>query len=87
MIERFTKEQLEDIINIFETNSTKKAVSPLRKRYGISLEEARILYSELVQAGLSRDHLRDKWTIELTNKLKVFSFLVVILFNIDILSL
>lgn len=70
MIEKFTKEQLEDIINIFETNSTRKAVPPLRKRYGIGIEEARILYSELVQAGLSRDHLRDKWTIEQTNKLK-----------------
>lgn len=70
MIERFTQEQLEDIIYIFETNSTTKAVSPLRKRYGIGIEEARILYSELVQAGLSRDHLRDKWTIEQTNKLK-----------------
>ena len=70
MIENFTKEQLEDIIYIFETNSTTKAVPPLRKRYGIGIEEARILYSELVQAGLSRDHLRDKWTIEQTNKLK-----------------
>ena len=70
MIEKFTKEQLEDIVNIFETNSTKKAVPPLHKRYGISLEEARILYSELVKAGLARDHLRDKWTIEQTNKLK-----------------
>lgn len=70
MIEKFTKEQLGEIVNIFETHSTKEAVSPLRKRYGISLEETRILYSELVQAGHARDHLRDKWTIEQTNKLK-----------------
>lgn len=70
MIEKFTQEQLEDIINIFETNSTKKAAPPLHRRYGISLEEARILYSELVQAGLARDHLRDRWTLEQTDKLK-----------------
>ena len=70
MMERFSQEQLEDIINIFETNSTKKAAPPLYQRYGISLKEARVLYSELVQAGLARDHLRDKWTIAQTNKLK-----------------
>ena len=70
MMEQFTQEQLRDIINIFETNPTKKAAPPLYQRYGIRLQGARILYSELVQAGLARDHLRDKWTIEQTNRLK-----------------
>lgn len=70
MIERFTQEQLEDIINIFETNSTKNAAPPLFQKYGIRLKEARILYAELIQAGLARDHVRDKWTLEQTNKLK-----------------
>lgn len=72
IMDRFTQEQLIDILNIFETNSTKKAAPPLYQRYGIRLKEARILYAELVQAGLARDHLRDKWTIVQTNKLKVF---------------
>ena len=70
IMDRFTQEQLIDIINIFETNSTKKAAPPLYQRYGIRLKEARILYAELVQVGLARDHLKDKWTIEQTNKLK-----------------
>ncbi|MBP5548770.1 MAG: HNH endonuclease [Bacteroidales bacterium] len=70
MIEKFTQEQLEDIINIFETNSTKKAAPPLHRRYGISFVESKILYAELVQEGLARDHLRDRWTIEQTKKLK-----------------
>lgn len=29
MIEKFTQEQLEDIVNIFETNSTKKSSSSI----------------------------------------------------------
>ena len=70
LMERFSKEELEDIINIFETNSTNKAAPPLYQRYKISFKESKILYSELVQAGLARDHLRDKWKLEQTNKLK-----------------
>ena len=70
VMERFTKEELEDIINIFETNSTKNAISPLYQRYGLKHKETRALYAELVQAGLARDHLRDRWTVEQTMKLK-----------------
>jgi hypothetical protein len=70
IMERFSKEELEDIINIFETNSTKKAIPPLYQRYGLKLKETRALYAELVQAGLARDHLRDRWTVEQTMKLK-----------------
>ena len=70
MMEKFTKEELEDIINIFETNSTKKAAPPLYQRYGLKLNETRTLYAELIQAGLARDHLRDRWTIEQTTNIK-----------------
>ena len=70
LMERFTKEELEDIINIFETNSTKKAIPPLYQRYGLKLKETRALYAELVQAGLARDHLRDRWTVEQTTNIK-----------------
>ena len=72
IMERFTEEQIEDIVNIFEINSTKKAVPPLYQRYGLKLKEVRSLYAELVQAGLARDHLRERWTVEQTNKLKTF---------------
>lgn len=72
IMERFTEEQIEDIVNTFEINSTKKAISPLHQRYGLKLKEVRFLYAELVQAGLARDHLRERWTVEQTNKLKTF---------------
>lgn len=70
MMDRFTQEQLEDIINIFETNSTTKARPLLYQRYGVKGYEVSTLYSELVQAGFSRDHMKDKWPIEQTEKFK-----------------
>ena len=85
MIEDFTKEQLEDIVALFDTKPNAKVGPAINKQFGIMLKRHEIssLYAELVQAGLMRDKLKDKWTFEQT---KEFRFRVEQGFDISDLS-
>ena len=70
MIEKFTKEQIDGIVRIYDTISTSLANSPLYKGYGIKENEVKPLYQELVKAGLLRDKIRERWSNEQTQQLR-----------------
>lgn len=70
IMERFTKEQLDDITQLFDTMPVSKTISPLYKRYGVKHKEVSSLYNELIQAGILRDKMRDYWTVEQTKELR-----------------
>ena len=73
MIERFTKEQLEGILALYDTKPNAKVGPAINKQFGIMLRRHEIssLYAELVQAGLLRDKLKDKWTSEQTKEFRM----------------
>ena len=73
MIEKFTKEQLEGIVVLFDTKPNAKVGPAIHKQFDIILKRHEIsaLYAELVQAGLLRDKLKDKWTFEQTKEFRL----------------
>lgn len=73
MIEKLSKEQLEELVKLFDTLPTTKVAPVLHKRLGIILkrDEISILYTELVQRGLVRDIIKDRWSIEQTKELRL----------------
>lgn len=73
MIEKFTKEQLEEIVLLFDTKPNAKVGPAINKQFGIMLKRHEIstLYAELIQARMLRDKLRDKWTSDQTREFRL----------------